>query len=144
MIVGVLSDRSRSTGRAASLLGLRPKLRPKPRPLRWLFALALWLIASTTQAIQEVRIGVLSHRGSELTLEHWQPTADYLTQVLEGYRFTILPLPFARISEFVEMEFVDFILVNPGIYVDLEVRYGIARLTTLNNPFNGLKAFHYG
>lgn len=143
MIVGVLSDRSRSAGRAASLPGLRPHLHPKPHPSRWLFALALWLIASTTQAIQEVRIGVLSHRGSELTLEHWQPTADYLTQVLEGYRFTILPLPFARISEFVEMEFVDFILVNPGIYVDLEVRYGIARLTTLNNRFGDLSLNHF-
>lgn len=116
---------------------------PMPRTPRWLLALTLWLIAAPAGAIQEIRIGVLSHRGSELTLEHWQPTADYLTAVLEGYRFTILPLPFGRISEFVEMEFVDFILVNPGIYVDLEVRYGIARLATLNNRVGDLSLNHF-
>jgi two-component system sensor histidine kinase TtrS len=114
-----------------------------PRSPRWLLALVLWLIAAPAGAIQEIRIGVLSHRGSELTLEHWQPTADYLTAVLEGYHFTILPLSFSRISEFVEMEFVDFILVNPGIYVDLEVRYGIARLATLNNRVGGLSLNHF-
>jgi two-component system sensor histidine kinase TtrS len=116
---------------------------PMPRPPRWLLALVLWLVALPGQAIQEIRIGVLSHRGSDLTLEHWQPTADYLTKALEGYRFEILPLPFGRISEFVEMEFVDFILVNPGIYVDLEVRFGIARLATLNNRIGGLSLNHF-
>ena len=116
---------------------------PMPHRPRWLLALVLWLVALPGQAIQEIRIGVLSHRGSDLTLEHWQPTADYLTQALEGYRFEILPLPFGRISEFVEMEFVDFILVNPGIYVDLEVRFGIARLATLNNRVGDLSLNHF-
>ncbi|MGB8145708.1 MAG: PhnD/SsuA/transferrin family substrate-binding protein [Chromatiaceae bacterium] len=99
----------------------------------WALALGLWMAASPAAAIQEIRIGVLSHRGTDLTLAHWQATADYLTSALEGYRFEIVPLPFSRITEFVEMEFVDFILVNPGIYVDLEVRHGISRLATLNN-----------
>lgn len=121
----------------------RPGSRPRPRRPRWLLALVLWLVALPGQAIQEIRVGVLSHRGSDLTLEHWQPTADYLTQALEGYRFEILPLPFGRISEFVEMEFVDFILVNPGIYVDLEVRFGIARLATLNNRVGDLSLNHF-
>ena len=96
-------------------------------------ALVLWLAARPAAAIQEIRLGVLSHRGTDLTLAHWQATADYLTDALAGYRFEIVPLPFSRITEFVEMEFVDFILVNPGIYVDLEVRHGISRLATLNN-----------
>lgn len=95
--------------------------------------LGLWLAAGPAWAIQEIRIGVLSHRGPDLTLEHWQPTADYLTSALEGYRFEVIPLPFSRIAEFVEMEFVDFLLVNPGIYVALEGRQGISRLATLNN-----------
>lgn len=109
-----------------------------------LLALGLWLAASPATAIQEIRIGVLSHRGPDLTLAHWQPTADYLTSVLEGYRFEIVPLPFSRISEFVEMEFVDFILVNPGIYVALEVRQGITRLATLNNREGALRLNQFG
>ncbi len=109
-----------------------------------LLVLGLWMAASPAAAIQEIRIGVLSHRGTDLTLEHWQPTADYLTSVLEGYRFEIVPLPFSRITEFVEMEFVDFILVNPGIYVALEVRQGISRLATLNNREGALSLNQFG
>lgn len=109
-----------------------------------LLALGLWMVATSTEAIQEIRIGVLSHRGTELTRELWQPTADYLTSTLEGYRFEIVPLPFSRISEYVEMEFVDFILVNPGIYVALEVRQGISRLATLNNREGSLSLNQFG
>ena len=60
--------------------------------------MGLWFAAGSAAAIQEIRIGVLSHRGTDLTLEHWQPTADYLSSTLEGYRFEIIPLPFSRIS----------------------------------------------
>ncbi len=110
----------------------------------WALALGLWFAAGSAAAIQEIRIGVLSHRGTDLTLAHWQPTADYLATALEGYRFEIVPLPFSRITEFVEMEFVDFILVNPGIYVALEVRHGISRLATLNNRVGALSLNQFG
>jgi two-component system sensor histidine kinase TtrS len=79
-----------------------------------------------------------------LTLEHWQPTADYLSAALEGYRFEIIPLTFSRITEFVEMESVDFLLVNPGIYVPLEVRHGISRLATLNYRIGELSLNQFG
>jgi PAS domain S-box-containing protein len=129
-------------------------MRPRPSSLSfltqgrhlaiWGLALGLWLSPGSSAAIQEIRIGVLSHRGNDLTLAHWQPTAEYLTQALEGYRFEIIPLPFSRITEFVEMEFIDFILVNPGIYVALEVRHGISRLATLNNRVGALSLNRFG
>ncbi|MBT8116725.1 MAG: PhnD/SsuA/transferrin family substrate-binding protein, partial [Gammaproteobacteria bacterium] len=80
-----------------------------------------------------MRIGVLSHRGEPATLSVWTPTADYLSTTLDGYRFTITPLAFDRVNGAVESGAVDFILVNPGIYVNLEVQYRVTRIATMNN-----------
>ncbi len=82
---------------------------------------------------EEIRIGVLSHRGEVATLAVWTPTADYLSATLDGYRFTIEPLAFDQVNEAVEYGAVDFILVNPGIYVNLEVQYRVTRIATMNN-----------
>ena len=82
---------------------------------------------------EEIRIGVLSHRGEPATLSVWTPTADYLSTTLGGYRFSIVPLAFDRVNGAVESGAVDFILVNPGIYVNLEVQYRVTRIATMNN-----------
>ncbi|WP_459872616.1 PhnD/SsuA/transferrin family substrate-binding protein [Endothiovibrio diazotrophicus] len=81
---------------------------------------------------------MLSHRGYEATLANWSPTADYLSQKVDGYRFSIVPLNFEEIGPAVGAGRVDFVLANPGIYVTLEVRYGIARIATLNNLRGGI------
>ncbi len=88
-----------------------------------------------------IKIGVLSHRGDEITKRAWKPTAEYLTRQLSGYCFEIQPLKFDEINDAVGKGKVDFILVNPGIYVNLEVRYRVSRLATMNNrrgnePYN--------
>lgn len=98
----------------------------------WLFALLL--IAGTAPAQrQSIKIGVLSHRGDAATLFRWTPTADYLSYKLSDYRFDIVPLDFAEVTPAVASANVDFILANPGIYVNLEVLYRVSRIATLNN-----------
>jgi two-component system sensor histidine kinase TtrS len=82
---------------------------------------------------EEIRIGVLSHRGESSTLSVWTPTAEYLSTTLDDYRFTIVPLAFDRVNGAVDNGAVDFILVNPGIYVNLEVQYRVSRIATMNN-----------
>lgn len=81
----------------------------------------------------EIRIGILSHRGAELTLAAWQPTAAYLSQQLTSYEFIIKPLGFDEVDNAVQRNDVDFILVNPGIYVNLEYKYRVSRLATMSN-----------
>ena len=85
-----------------------------------------------------MRIGVLSHRGYDATLAAWSPTADYLSRTVEGHHFSIVPLNFEQIGPAVGEGRVDFVLANPGIYVTLEVRYGVARIATLNNLRGGI------
>jgi two-component system sensor histidine kinase TtrS len=106
--------------------------------LSWLFLMMAVFLSSTAMAeLPEVSIGVLSHRGDEATLRNWSPTADYLSRVIPEYHFVIIPLDFREIEPAVRNGEVDFLLVNPGIYVNMEVRYRISRIVTLNNLING-------
>ena len=98
-----------------------------------LLATLLLPFAAPGAAEEDIRIGVLSHRGEAATLSVWTPTADYLSASLDGYRFTIVPLAFDRVNGAVDSGEVDFILVNPGIYVNLEVEYRVSRIATMNN-----------
>lgn len=91
------------------------------------------LFCSAASADEEVRIGVLSHRGDRVTRNMWGPTADYLTAVIPGYRFSVRPLKFDEVDPVVAAGEVEFVFVNPGIYVNLEVKYRVSRIATLYN-----------
>lgn len=80
-----------------------------------------------------IKIGVLSHRGDAFTFNAWNPTARYLASQLPSYDFEIVPLDFDEVDKAVRENEVDFILVNPGIYVNLEYRYRVSRLATMHN-----------
>jgi two-component system sensor histidine kinase TtrS len=108
------------------------------RRARQASALACALLLGTSAALgtppaSEIRIGVLSHRGEAATQRTWTPTADYLESALEGYQFRIVPLDFSAVDPAVAAKAVDFVLVNPGIYVNLEVRYRVSRIATMRN-----------
>ncbi len=111
---------------------------PSKPPVKSRLLLVLLLLFATSSGwgqLPEVRIGVLSHRGDKATLRNWSPTADYLSRVIPEYHFVIVPLDFREIEPAVKNANIDFLLVNPGIYVNLEVRYRISRIATLNNLF---------
>lgn len=110
----------------------------KPLIALWLYLSALLISPQTIAAEQEIKIGVLSHRGYLATLSMWSPTADYLTQSIPGYTFTITPLGFDEVEPSVRDGKVDFLLVNPGIYVNIEVGYRISRIATLSNSLEGV------
>jgi two-component system sensor histidine kinase TtrS len=91
------------------------------------------LVMNGTALAEQVKIGVLSHRGDASTMRHWTPTAEYLTREIEGMDFSIVPLDFDEIDPAVEAGSVDFLLVNSGIYVVMEVKHRISRIATMNN-----------
>lgn len=85
------------------------------------------------QAREEVRIGVLAKSGAEKALVRWEPTADYLNGAIPGYRFRIVPMDFDEIPMLVQNRLVDFVIVNPAIYVSLAKRYGVSRIATMKD-----------
>lgn len=91
-----------------------------------------------------VKIGVLAKRGAERCLEQWSPTADYLTAMIPGKKFAIVPLDHEQIYSSVKNGQVDFILSNPSFYVELEILYGANRIATLKNLVLGQVHTIYG
>ena len=82
---------------------------------------------------EKLKIGVLAKRGSEKTIERWQPLADYLNLNQDIYSFEIVPLDFEQIESYVHQEKIDFVIVNTMYYVMLDFKDGISRIATLVN-----------
>jgi len=78
-----------------------------------------------------IKIGVLAHRGHEETIKRWSLTADYLSEAIDGYQFIIKAKSLPSMKEAVENNLLEFILTNPGNYVDIEANYGATRIATL-------------
>ncbi|MDH5392848.1 MAG: PhnD/SsuA/transferrin family substrate-binding protein [Gammaproteobacteria bacterium] len=86
-------------------------------------------LAASTDKL--VKIAVLAHRGDDEALKRWALTADYLSDAIQGYDFIIKPKSLKSMKQAVENNLVEFILTNPGNYVDIEANYGATRIATI-------------
>jgi len=78
-----------------------------------------------------VHIGVSTIWGEKICYQMWQPTMNYLNKTIPGHNFILKPLKLEQTAKVVKQNNIDFILTNPGNYIDLEARFGISRLATL-------------
>jgi two-component system sensor histidine kinase TtrS len=90
-------------------------------------------LVSSSAAAEEVRIGVLAFQGSERAAQDFEPTIAHLGRSLPAHRFAMVPLDLDGISSAVASGNVDFVVTNPGDYVDLEQRFGVTRIATLES-----------
>lgn len=81
-----------------------------------------------------IKIGVLSHDNDECYIK-WSPTAEYLTEKITGSSFKIIPLSDEQIHSAVSSGQVDFVLVSPSVYVELETLYQAVRIATIKNEY---------
>lgn len=91
-----------------------------------------------------VKIAVISIRGKDKALEQWQPTADYLTEHIPEYTFVVEPYEWAEMREAVANGRADFIVTNPGMYVEFEAKYDVKRVATLVNVRMGKRLTAFG
>jgi len=91
-----------------------------------------------------VKIGVLAHRGNKEAISTWGPLASYLDQALSPYQFHIMPLDFAGMRKAVANDSIDFVLTNPGHFVDLQKSFGLRELATLNKKYLGNELNEFG
>ena len=82
---------------------------------------------------RDVRVGVLAYLGAEESLETWQPTIAALTAAMPGDRFVLVPLDHAGLRAALGANALDFVITNPGHYVELETDFGISRIATLES-----------
>ncbi len=112
--------------------------------LFFIAALSLTLIAATAHGKEHVKIGVLANLGKEAAVKLWTPTADYIASQIPEYSFAIIPLSFDEISQTVERGEVDFVLTNPSVYVELEHKYGVSRIATIDTMYEGMEYNRFG
>lgn len=80
---------------------------------------------------EPLRIGVLAFRGQERARAEWQGHANFLSQKLAPYRFTIVPLTLAEFGPAVAARRIDRVITNTGHYVELETGGSISRIATM-------------
>jgi ABC-type phosphate/phosphonate transport system substrate-binding protein/DNA-binding CsgD family transcriptional regulator len=95
-------------------------------------------------AQQRLNIAVLAYDGKATAAKRWQATAEYLSRRIPGHEFVIQPLTHAEIDQSILKRQTDFILTNPGHYVQLESKYGITRLATYKSAFSGQALDQFG
>lgn len=114
-----------------------------------LFGLAALLLffsstLSAADSLPDISIGVLAKRSPEQCLNQWQPLADYLNEQIPDNNFIIVPLGFQEIDEAVADRNVEFVASNPAIYVNLEAKYRVTRIATMENMILGSHSSQFG
>lgn len=82
-------------------------------------------------------IGVLANKGKLAAINSWQPLVDYLGEAIPEQKFVLLPLGYDELYPAVENAQVDFVITNPGQYIELESYYGFSRIATFRNAGPG-------
>ena len=84
-----------------------------------------------------IRIGVLSKRSVPITISRWSGLVEYLQKTIDSHQFVIVPLSFDSIDTIVSKKKVDFLLTNPGMYVNLSFKYKLFAIATLKRKILG-------
>lgn len=87
-------------------------------------------LASPLFAQEPLRIGVLSYRAAEHSLDHWKATERALNTALPNHAFQLEPLDLTALDAALAAEAVDFVITNPGHYATLEYDHHISRIAT--------------
>ena len=106
----------------------------KTRSVLSLFCAFLSLTIGNHALAQEKSILVVAIKGIESGKEEWGPTIDYLNRSLPEYTFSLVPViptETEKIKTLVKEGFVDFVITQPAIYVDLEMSLGVSRILTM-------------
>uniref|UniRef100_A0ABX1MYX1 histidine kinase n=1 Tax=Aromatoleum buckelii TaxID=200254 RepID=A0ABX1MYX1_9RHOO len=80
----------------------------------------------------EIRIGVLAFLGAETTVVEWSPVVKHLQTALPGRKISLVLLDRQGLDDAVAAGTVDFIITNPGHYIELEAKSGASRILTLD------------
>ena len=93
---------------------------------------------------RDLRIGVLDIRGPEDAIKHWQQVSDYLNEQIPDNHFVIIPHTYKSMEKAVANGQLDFAIVNPSQYIDLEVKYGASPIATQISHSGQAEASYFG
>lgn len=99
-----------------------------------LVILLVLLFSTFESSASDVKILVIAVYGTENADSAWSPTIDYLNRSLPQHHFSLVTVPpseLDKIQALVQSKSVDFVITQPAIYVDLEIRFGITKMLAL-------------
>lgn len=100
------------------------------RALLTLVALLTLLCCRQALAQERIRLGVLAYLGAEHSFEGWAPTVRALDAALPRARVEVRPYDHGGLDRALATGELDFVLTNPGHYIQLEVAHGVSRIAT--------------
>ena len=77
-----------------------------------------------------IRIGILAFRGNEEAEKTWGPTLKQLQRAMPDYHFELVPGSAQFLTAAVASHRLDFLITNPGHYLELEVDYSAVAIAT--------------
>lgn len=108
------------------------------------FLFALFPVTTKAAEDSSIKIAVIAHRGIDKAVKRWSPTAEYLSRNIPGIEVRMVPMALAEISGAVQRQEVDFVIVNPGAYIELENSYGIVAIATMIAESGGQAVADFG
>jgi len=82
--------------------------------------------AQLSDSDKPIKIGVLAYRSKESTLKRWQPLEQFFHQHIPQREFIVKALVYDELDKAVQQNKVDFILTNPGHYIQLKANYHLS------------------
>ena len=81
----------------------------------------------------EIKVGVLAYLGTDEAENAWSRTLTQLNKALPSYRFTLTAGSKGFLTAAVAAHRLDFIITNPGHFLELKIDYSISALATEQN-----------
>src|SRR4051794_5763483 len=119
------------------------QLMARPSFLAWLSVAVALCVGSMATARADtgtatpIRIGVLAFRGAEEAEKTWSPTLSELQRVMPDHHFELVPGSAPFLTAAVAAHRLDFLITNPGHYLELEVDYSATAVATVQD-MNGV------
>lgn len=79
-----------------------------------------------------MRIGVLAYLDAEAAISEWSPVVRRLRAAMPGRSISLLQLDHRGLRDVAATSGIDFVITNPGHYVELEAALGASRILTLD------------
>lgn len=108
---------------------------PMSTRLRILTLLLLFVLPARLALadVQAVRIGVLAFLGAEAATDEWSPVVRRLQAAMPGRTVSLVHLDHRGLRDAAARGDIDFLITNPGHYVELEAALGASRILTLDS-----------
>nr|WP_076414414.1 sensor histidine kinase [Shewanella sp. UCD-KL12] len=96
------------------------------------------------EAVQTFRVGVLANHGVQKGKLRWQPMMEYLEQNVPGTQFEVVPVDFDEMSHQLLNHEIQFIVTNPGQYLNLSTNFPLSWLATMKSDLHNGATFAIG